>query len=113
MKVELRRGVTGWWEGEKEGGSAEGQRGRARELIVQLSPSPSPSPSPGAPSPARVSEPGGSEGTQEAGEPSGVPLRGGSQGDQRYPGHRCCVGERRRGGQGRVGVLLIKSWLLL
>ena len=60
MKVELRRGVTGWWEGEKEGGSAEGQRGRAREPIVQLSPSPSPSP--GAPSPARVSEPGGRRG---------------------------------------------------
>ena len=109
MKVELRRGVTGWWEGEKEGGSAEGQRGRAREPSVQLSPSPSPR----APSPARVSEPGGSEGTREAREPSGVPLRGGSQGDQRYPGHRCCVGERRRAGQGRVGVLLIKSWLLL
>ena len=37
-----------------------GQRGRAREPIVQLSPSPSPSP--GAPSPARVSEPGGRRG---------------------------------------------------
>lgn len=61
MEVELRRGVTGWWEGEKEGGSAEGQRGRAREPRVQLYPSPSPSP--GTPSPAGVSEPGGRKGT--------------------------------------------------
>lgn len=74
-----------------------GTEGAGRELIVQLSPSLSPSPSPGAPSPARVSELAGARAPKVAGEPSGVPLRGGSQGDQRYPGHRCCVGERRRG----------------